>query len=242
MAKSGGDLRWAASWNVETLATGAVVVHAGPDRSFDLSGLDQPTVQRLTGWANDDAPITPATPREERLADRLLDIGALLPSVPDRIAVVGDDALAQALEARGVSLVDSEPDLTVIVRGENGWPSATTPHLAVDARYHHTIVIGPYVIPGRSTCTTCLDGRIKRRWGRLPDPVEPAASTRPVLLAELLTIQLDLIQQGISPLINATISWDLEQGRTEHTTVLKVPGCAVCETSRPDGRLELPTP
>ena len=244
MAEMDADLQWSAGWNVVTAPTGAVILHAGPDRSFEINGLDHATVSQLLIWEADDAPIRPATPNEHRLADRLVDIGAIAPPKPAGVGLVGDGAEVAALRAaladRGVIIANEDPDLIIVLRGRNGWPTVGSPHLAVDSRYHHTIVIGPYVIPGRSTCTGCLDGRIERRWPRFSDPNEPVASTRPVLLAELLTIQIDLIQRGISPLVNGTIAWDLEQGRSEHTTVLKVPGCTTCETSRPDGRLALP--
>ncbi len=239
----GGELQWADSWNVITAPTGAVVVHAGPDRSFEIGGLDHTTVSQLERWAAG-AAIEPQTPAEDRLADRLLDVGAINPPRPTRVGLAGDhdttSSLAEALKPHGIEVVDTDPDLVISVRGEGGWPTVDTAHLAVDARYHHTLVIGPYVIPGRSTCTACLDGRIERRWPRFDDPPVPAASTRRALLAELLAIHIDLIQRQASPLVNGTISWDLEHGRTEHTTVLKVPGCTVCERSRPDGRLELP--
>ena len=64
---------------------------------------------------------------------------------------------------------------------------------------------------------------------------------RPAVVAELLAVHVRLALAGRSPLVNATIAWDLEQGSCDRQSVFKVPGCATCDRSRATGRVTLPS-
>jgi hypothetical protein len=58
--------------------------------------------------------------------------------------------------------------------------------------------------------------------------------------AALLRVHADLIARGASPLVNATIAWDLERGTTDRQSLYKQPGCARCDTDGANGRVVLP--
>lgn len=234
---------WNTQWTAFESAPGEYTVSAGLDRSFDLRGLDPATGETLVRWSSGQS-IAPTETDERLLASRLADLGAIQQTAASELALLGDESLCgelgPALRSAGFGVGGAQPDLAVLVRSADGWPQTDLPHLAVDARFHHTLVIGPYVMPGLTTCTDCVDRRIARRWPQLAEPATPAGLSRPALIAELLTIQLNLIRAGTSSLANGLISWDLEAGECAHTTALMFPGCATCDPCPTSGSIQLP--
>ena len=62
----------------------------------------------------------------------------------------------------------------------------------------------------------------RRRWGEPAVPTTPAVTRRAAAVADLLAIQVELVAAGTSPLVNATIAWDLEHGTCERQSVYKL--------------------
>jgi bacteriocin biosynthesis cyclodehydratase domain-containing protein len=119
--------------------------------------------------------------------------------------------------------------LTVVVAESPVRPAAPIgTHLWVDATGHHTVVIGPLVIPGFTACDRCLDRRLARRWPPPAIPQQPKVASAPAVIAQLVSIQVELILAGTSRLANATIAWDLANGSCQRDDLLKVPGCDQC--------------
>jgi hypothetical protein len=238
-------VRWSQGWIVEDSAT--VVLSAGSDRRLALPSLSQSLRDSLIGWSAADGPIvvTDLAVDQRRLLDRLVDVGAVVPVAETRtVFVSGDqtDWLANSLSANGITVcTQSNCDVSVLVRTRTGWPEPPAgPHLGIDYTMHHTVVLGPFVLPGLSSCTSCLDVRTARRWPIIEPSPAPNVARWQNVIAELLTIQLDLAFRNVSPLINATTAWDLERGTVDRQTLLKSPGCTYCDTGTSTGRISLP--
>lgn len=238
-------VRWSPGWRVEDSST--VVLSAGSDRRLALPSLSASLRDSLIDWSSANLPIivTDLTVDQRRLLDRLVDVGAVVPSGETRTVFVSgeqDDWLANGLAANGITVgTQTNCDVAVLVRTHMGWPERPVgPHLGLDYTMHHTVVLGPFVLPGLSSCTSCLDVRTARRWPSIePSPTPNVARWRNVI-AELVTIQLDLAFRNASPLINATTAWDLERGNVDRQTLLKSPGCSYCDTGTSTGRISLP--
>lgn len=239
MTPTGNALDWSPSWRLERTEHHELELSAGADRRLLLRGIDDTLATAALGWACG-SPVT-VTAAEARLADQLVAVGALVVRRSTAsVELIGDEVLATKLA--GAMELESDPSGTaVLLRTCDGWPAPPArPHLAVDVSMHHTIVLGPYVVPGLTACTSCLDTRVQRRWAPAPAPAQPAVQRHVHVIAELVRLQLELIQRGSSPLVNATIAWDLETGTTDRQTLLKSPGCATCDVATATGRLTLP--
>lgn len=238
-------VRWSPAWFVENSST--LVLSAGSDRRLALPGLSEALRSTLTAWSTSTSAfaVNQLATDERLLLDRLVDVGAVVPANDTRtVFVAGDGAdwLSALLPGNGISVVTSaECDSTVLMRGRNGWPDLPSgPHLGVDCMTHHTLVLGPFVLPGLSACTACLDVRTARRWTNVDPSPAPMMSRWHNVIAELVTIQLDLAVRNSSQLVNATIAWDLERGTVDRQTLLKSPGCSYCESGVSSGRISLP--
>lgn len=236
--------RWNPQWTAFEVASGEYALSAGLDRTIDLRGIEAELGATLVGWSAGQT-IAADTPHARTLAARLADLGAITMHHKNSLALLGDSGLcneiAPMLRSAGYPIDADEADLAVVFRTADGWPATELTHLAVDARFHHTLVIGPYVLPGLTTCTNCVERRIARRWPQLAEPDRPASTTRPAIIAELVLIQIKMIHAGTSSLANGVISWDFETGRSEHITALMFPGCPTCDPGATDGKIELPT-
>lgn len=235
---------WSPAWRLDLDSDGDPILTAGVDRQLALRATTRRQREILVSWAGA-GPIDPDDASEAQLADRLLAIGALIPAAPTprTIHCVGDHALGSklvaAMEAEPAA-PDQDDAFTILLRTGGDWPEPPgQAHLAVDCSMHHTLVLGPYVVPGLSACTRCLTTRMARRWPEVTPPPEPAVQRHLDLVAELVRIQADLVSGGASPLVNATIAWDLEQGTCERQTLLKSPGCPRCDAAPRPGRLML---
>lgn len=237
--------RWNPQWTAFEVGSGEYALSAGLDRTIDLRGIEPLLGATLLDWSAGQ-PIEATTPQARTLAARLADLGAIAMHHEEPLALLGDSGLcaelAPAMRSAGYPIDPDQADLAIVFRSADGWPTTDVAHLAVDARFHHTLLIGPYVVPGLTTCTDCVEQRIARRWPQLPEPEQPASTARPALIAELLLTQIAMIRSGTSSLANGVISWDFESGRCEHTTVLMFPGCATCDPGQANGKIELPAP
>ncbi|GAB3081541.1 hypothetical protein GCM10027287_18240 [Bordetella muralis] len=162
-----------------------------------------------------------------------------------RIALQGD------VPPDAVAATDGNiEDLLLVVRTNAQWESALRSyaalrprqrHLFIDTAYHHTVSIGPYVVPGDTACVACLGHRVAHRWGDLSGPAKPAVSTRPHTIAALLAPLLTA-PGGLLPFIEHSVSLNLQSLSSVRDKVFQLPWCPVCE-SRHDplaGALDLP--
>jgi hypothetical protein len=156
-------------------------------------------------------------------------------------------ALAGALEAPappsasvsgcGVELVPADSAaLVVYVRTSGTLAEAAraaasgpcVPHLLADVAYHHTVSLGPLVVPGDTACLTCLSGRVGAAWGDATPPEEPLAARNVALLTGLLANELTKVAAGDRGLANRTVALDLAGLRLVEGTVLRHPWCPAC--------------
>lgn len=235
------SVRWSPHWLLDELPDGTLVVSAGQDHRLALRGIDEATSRAVRSWITD-GPGADLSAEERRLADRLTQAGVLEPSSPavSRVHVIGSEPFATKLLTAMEATADAD-GFALVVRTGTEWPDAPgRHHLAIDCSNHHTLVLGPYVVPGLSSCIECLQTRLARRWEAVPAAPEPGVGRYLAVIAQLAAIQLELIERGSSPLVNATMTWDLETGDTERAPLLKVPGCPRCDLAVPSGRLQLP--
>jgi hypothetical protein len=240
-------LRWSPAWVIEPAGappagSTELVLSAGADRRVAIDGLDPRTRAAAQRWQAGE-PAVAHDRAQHLLRDRLVALGALTPALPSAAAVtlIGDPAVTGELaELMGPGMAPH--DLTVAVRTGAAWPSIPDGrvHMGLDVALHHTIVLGPLVLPGASACLGCLDARLAQQWPAAPVPSRPAVQRCLAVAAALLRVQVDLVAGGASPLVNATIAWDLECGTTDRQALYKQPGCTRCDTGGASGRVALP--
>lgn len=197
------------------------------------------------------------SPGAARAVDQLVLLGALRPAVAaagptlavgvtfaGTIPPALQDSLAEAVGAAGCArqAVGARADLAVCVRTTATLADAATqaagltmPHLFVDAAHHHTVSLGPLVVPGETACLGCLAGRIAARWGDSSPPPAPAAAGHAVLVAGLVAVELAKVAVGTCELANRTVALDLARWRVTDETLLRLPGCPGCGADQ-DGR------
>lgn len=147
-------------------------------------------------------------------------------------------------------------DLTVVVRSTGSLARtaelgrellrAERIHLLCDLAAARTVAIGPFVVPGHTACLGCLAGRLGTRWGDAPAPPRPGATgtigatTAAGLVAHHLRLAAE---EDRFPLVDATISLELDSLRGEQSPCLTLPQCPSCAGLRGgtgDGRVVLP--
>ena len=183
-----------------------------------------------------------------RVLDQLLTAEIVVPvvsiSATLRVRKCGDDApLDLPGSAVWVTTAD-EADLLVVVRTGSPLPAlldaldyanVTTPHLLVDAGFHHTVSIGPLVFPGETACLACLHGRITERWGLSEEPPEPlAAHDYGALASALAATEIARFAAGDTSLAHKTVVWNMAERTATAHQLLRVPLCAMCGDARMD--------
>ena len=113
------------------------------------------------------------------------------------------------------------------------------PHVLCDLAFHHTLVMGPHVVPGDTACLACLAGRVGSRWGDPTPPPEPAATRHAELAANLTAHWLVNRSDPAGTLVNATVTLDLRSLETVRAMLWRVPGCPVCGPWELTGRADL---
>lgn len=226
---------WSPRWVVQP-GRAAVLLSAGTDRAVEIDGLRDDTVAAVAEWAI--GTIRPISGEQLVVLDRLVELGVVVPTIDTgaRTEVIGDEVAAQLGR-----LVDdvrtarrTSATCALVVRTGATWPTGPNGlHLGIDLSTDHTVAIGPLVVPGASTCLDCLDGRMRGRWGDPIVPARPGIVEHLPVVAHIVAIQLDLVARGTSPLVNATMAWDLEHGETSRQSVYKMPGCTVCARAVP---------
>jgi bacteriocin biosynthesis cyclodehydratase domain-containing protein len=102
------------------------------------------------------------------------------------------------------------------------------PHLLVDISYHHTLALGPYVVPGQTACVYCLGNRVLRRWGEAVVPTMPAVAAQPARIAALVAPLLDQPALLLGYL-ERSVWLDLHRLHGERDRVLRLPWCPACQ-------------
>lgn len=259
MVPAGASRPWVPhpAWTLDAGPDDALTVRAGADQVFVLDDLPAGVAAEVAAfWAGAVAP-GPRSAGATRALDQLVLLGALRPAVAaaGRTLAVGvtfagtappalQASLAEAVGAAGCArhAVGAGADLAVCVRTTATLADAATraagltvPHLFVDAAYHHTVSLGPLVVPGETACLGCLAGRIGARWGDPPPPPAPEAAGHAVLVAGLVAVELAKVAAGACELANRTVALDLERWRVTDEALLRLPGCPGCGADR-DGR------
>jgi hypothetical protein len=130
-------------------------------------------------------------------------------------------------------------DFVVVIRAGSSYadllastqPLAKIPHLLIDASFHHTLSIGPVVVPGMSACLQCLTTRLANRWGETLPPSLPKASENPELLAALALDEILKWHAGSSMLVGKVRQIDTHTWHTATDTLLKTTPCQRCSES-----------
>jgi len=238
-----------------------LLVSGGADELYVVDEADTPTVvERILGhWQDDTLAILEDDPDYGPAVRQLIRLGVLVPLQAVRsvrryaIDWLGDPlpGLADAFDQHAsadLQRVDAvaDADLLVLVRHGLGWEQALTryrarmpaqPHLLLDLSYHHTLALGPYVVPGQSACVYCLGNRVLRRWGDAVVPALPAVAAQPARIAALVAPLLDQPQLLLGYL-ERSVWLDLHRLHGERDRVLRLPWCPACQ----GGEAALPAP
>lgn len=249
--------RLSPAWRIESLGE-HLLVQAGADEVYVIDEAPAGEHERLihlcesgeaAACAHD--PLLGAALRQLRRMGVLVPEGAAqVFEAHARLVWLGEpcEALAEGLRSQGWQL--SEPEsvadapLTLLVRTDASWSDVMQayglwhgrgPHLLVDLAHHHTLSVGPLVVPGQTACLACLGHRIVQRWGDLPPPPRPEMLRRAAGVAALLS---DAVRLG-SELVEQVAALDLRQLRLSRHRVHVQPGCPVCLAARRDPAAEL---
>lgn len=226
------------SWRIERQGDTVRCV-GGPDELHVLSQLSTTTVESIDRWITTGEVHAPTEELSE-VRDFLITIGAIdVPAVataPLQWVHVGAPAAAERVAtAFGMLPVSAVADLTVVVRTAGSLAQLIDQAAGLSGRQvlldltgHHTISLGPFVSPGLTSCIGCYATRLSNRWGDDLGPDEPASQRWTSVASELLAIQIERIAARTSPLVNATINWDLRAGVTTRDHLLRAPDCPLC--------------
>lgn len=244
------DWGWRPSPAWRLLASGgSVSADGGADARWAADGLDPSAAAALVeAWERGAVDRTECSAETAVVVDALAALGALLPPIPERPRV----AVLERGRPYELPLPDCEiasvddADLVVIVRTTETLRATAAraaklnrPHLLCDLAFHHTIVLGPYVVPGQTACLSCLAERVAHRWGDDAPPVAPEASAFGSVAGALVARQLPSVAAGAT-LVGATVALDLDTLETTRARVLRSPWCEVCGPEHRDGRVRLP--
>ena len=201
---------------------------AAPPDMADLPAPARPVVERLAGLGA----LRPAALRVASPGVRLVVVGDPLPAFADELGTDDDGGLVVVLRTNAplAALIDTAASLH----------RTGTAHVLCDVAFHHTIVLGPHVVPGDTACMACLAGRVGVRWGDPPPPVAPMAMSDAALAARLICRWVANVTAGSAALVNATVAFDLASLSTRRAPLWRSPLCPVCEPWPGDGSVALP--
>lgn len=254
------DVVWRLSpaWRLESLGE-HLLVQAGADEVYVIDEAPPREHARLialcegaeaAAWSQD--PHIGAAMRQLRRLGVLVPEGAERPfDANARLVWVGQpcEGLASDLIRQGWQVGPPEADapLTLLVRTDASWAELMSayvawhgrgPHMLVDLAHHHTLSVGPLVVPGQTACLACLGHRIVQRWGDLQPPPQPEMLRRTAGVAAMLS---DVVRLG-PELVEQVATLDLRHLRMSRHRVHVQPGCPVCQASRQDPSIELASP
>lgn len=249
------------AWRAEVRSEG-LLVHAGADESYLVPGLpgdDAERIAALFGLSTQRLLDPVGLPTEAAvLVRQLTSLGALRPAdlpQPDapRELDVRVHALGDLAAPLGTALINRFPggegaDLTLLVRTGATLRALTEaatelasggPYLLLDLAYHHTISLGPLVVPGHSACVGCLAARAAARWGDPEPPRRPRSSTHVELAVALAGHANARIGAGSLDLLERVVSFDTDALTSTAEHVLPSADCEVCP-GLDTGQLRLP--
>lgn len=230
-----------------------LLVSGGADELYVVDEADTPTIVEriLDHWRNDTLAVLQDDAECGPAVRQLIRLGVLAPlqAVPkvQRYALdwLGEPVpgLADAFDRHAsadLQRVDAVADaeLLVLVRHGLGWEQALAhyrarmpaqPHLLLDLSHHHTLALGPYVVPGQSACVYCLGNRVLRRWGEAAVPAMPAVAAQPARIAALVAPLLDQPPLLLGYL-ERSVWLDLHRLHGERDRVLRLPWCPACQS------------
>lgn len=262
-----GDPRWRL-----VTQNGYLIATAGSDETWVVDDVSGDVITELAGCWSERPPTRDQLSRPALLAiEQLRAVGVFgpvntIPAQPQvAVAWSGDpvpvftSTLAALCRDHGwpdPMINSAAADLTVVVRSNAALAETAgvgaelvrqgRVHLLCDLAAARTIALGPFVVPGHTACLGCLAGRIGHRWGDPTPPLRPGATTRDsaTTAAGLVAHQLRIaVEQGRFPLVDATISLDLDTLTGDQSPCLTLPQCPSCAQlrNRPDdGRVVLP--
>jgi len=210
----------------------------GPDEVHVLSELAPATLAAIDAWITG-ATVTANTDELHEVCDFLRAVGAIdAPSdgAPLAWIYVGSEKIGRQIEqAFGGLPAAPATDLTIVVRSRGTLrelvertQDSSGRQLLLDLTGHHTISLGPFVTPRFTSCIECYARRLTNRWGDDQGPATPASSRWTAVAAELLAIQTELIARRASPLVNRTMSWDLQDAVATRDDLLRAIDCSRC--------------
>lgn len=263
-----GDPRWRLFTQ-----NGYLIATAGSDEVWVVDDVSGDVATELSACWTERPPQLDQLSRAAVLAvEQLRAVGVFGPqnTVPFRpqagVIFSGDpvpaftSALARLCRDQGWPEVLNDPiervDLTVVLRSTGSLAEtaelgrrllhAGRIHLLCDLAAARTIAVGPFVVPGHSACLGCLVGRLGNRWGDAPAPPRPGATgtigatTAAGLVAHHLRLAAE---DNRFPLVDATVSLELDTLRGDQSPCLTLPRCPSCAELRgtaADGRVVLP--
>ncbi len=231
---------------------GVLLLSGGADELYVVDeAKSAECISRLTAaWQNDTAGSLLEDSVCGAAVRQLQRIGALAPTAAMQsvrrlaLAWLGEPqaALLAALQRQTAGMTElvfcenqADADLLVLIRNNASWQESLRqyrddpprqPHLLIDAAYHHTLSVGPYVVPGDSACLACLGHRITNRWGDMPPPPQPQAAGQHELIAALI---LQTAAGKALAYLERVVSLDLQTLNSRSERVFRLPKCEVCQ-------------
>lgn len=229
-----------------------LLVSGGADELYVVDEADTPEIVErvLASWLTDALPALQDDAECGPAVRQLIRLGVLVPVQSVRtvrryaLGWLGQPlpGLTEAFDAHCAAdlqrvAADDDAELLVLIRHGLGWEQALAhyrghmpqqPHLLVDLSYHHTLALGPYVVPGQSACVYCLGNRVLRRWGEAVVPAMPAVATQPSRIAALVAPLLDQPHLLLGYL-ERSVWLDLHRLHGERDRVMRLPWCPACQ-------------
>lgn len=237
-----------------------LVLSAGGDETYLIDDIVDPALARRIheAYLADNLAELAADPACAGVVRQLLQLKAILPAhallAPQRVGIAWFGEPLPALTERllSASAAQENPawrytetpseatDILLLVRTNAGWQETLkayrdlapqVPHLFVDLAYHHTLSIGPFVVPGETACLGCFANRVAHRWGDPPLPRRPAANEE--IDVAVAVLRRALLAEDASPraplaFVERVTSLDLGTLRSQSSRLFQLPDCPTC--------------
>lgn len=237
-----------------------LVLSAGGDETYLIDDIVDPALARRIheAYLSDNLAELAADPACAGVVRQLLQLKAILPAhallAPQRVGIAwfGEPLLALTERLLSASAAQENPawrytetpseatDILLLVRTNAGWQETLkayrdlapqVPHLFVDLAYHHTLSIGPFVVPGETACLGCFANRVAHRWGDPPLPRRPAANEE--IDVAVAVLRRALLAEDASPraplaFVERVTSLDLGTLRSQSSRLFQLPDCPTC--------------
>ena len=240
--------RLSAAWSVRPTDGGAVL-SGGDDALFEVAAAE--FLERLAAGAVVERETVRAD--EAALFEKLVSAEIAVPLITTgrtgAVAFLGDELPWEPSLPDGLERVADPADAALVVvvrRTSRSWTIAELAsgleqlHLYVDLSFHHTVSIGPLVVPHQTPCVSCLAGRLSERWGENEPASDPAvARSYPQLSAALVVTEIEGAVAGDGSLAGWTVSWNLADRAARRERLLTTAACPYCRPWQASGRIEL---